>query len=70
MAPVSASFFRVVGRQPAIGRHFEPADEQGPKPLVAVISHSLWTRRFGRDTRCDRPGRCHSPQDRARRASS
>ncbi len=51
MAPVSAPFFRVVGRQPAIGRRFEPADEQGPKPLVAVISHSLWTRRFGRDTR-------------------
>ena len=23
---------------------------------MAVISHSLWTRRFGRDTRCDRPG--------------
>ncbi len=50
MAPVSASFFGVVGRQPAIGRRFESADEQGPKPLVAVISHGLWTRRFGRDT--------------------
>ncbi len=50
MAPVSASFFDVVGRQPAIGRRFESADEQGPKPLVAVISHGLWTRRFGRDT--------------------
>ena len=55
MAAVSASFFRVVGRQPAIGRAFEAADEQGPKPLVAVISHSLWTRRFGTATRDDRP---------------
>ncbi len=70
MAPVSASFFRVVGRQPAIGRHFEPADEQGPKPLVAVISHSLWTRRFGRDTGAI--GRAVAPRQRrpARRASS
>ena len=50
MAPVSASFFDVVGRRPAIGRRFESADEQGSKPLVAVISHGLWTRRFGRDT--------------------
>jgi predicted permease len=50
MAPVSAPFFRIVGRQPAIGRHFDSADEGGPKPLVAVISHSLWNRRFGRDT--------------------
>ena len=32
MAPVSAPFFRVVGRQPAIGRRFESADEQGPEP--------------------------------------
>ena len=50
MAPVSASFFDVVGRRPAIGRRFESADEQGSKPLVALISHGLWTRRFGRDT--------------------
>jgi len=50
MAPVSASFFRVVGRQPVIGRPFDSADEQGVKPLVAVISHNRWTRRFGRDT--------------------
>ncbi|MBK5296099.1 MAG: ABC transporter permease [Vicinamibacteria bacterium] len=51
MAPVSASFFQVVGRQPAIGRAFEPADDQGMRPRVAVISHGLWTRRFGQDTR-------------------
>ena len=47
MAAVSAPFFRVVGRQPAIGSASSTADEQGPKPFVAVISHSLWTRRFG-----------------------
>ena len=51
MAPVSASFFDVVGRQPLIGRRVESADEQGLKPVVAVISHGLWTRRFGRDPR-------------------
>ena len=51
MAAVSASFFRAVGCQPAIGRSFEPADEQGMKPTVLVISHGLWTRRFGRDPR-------------------
>ena len=65
MAPVSAPFFRIVGRQPLIGRHFEPADEQGPTPRVAVISHSLWTRRFGQQAStigrplylAERPGR-------------
>ena len=51
MAPVSASFFDVVGRHPLIGRPFESADEQGLKPVVAAISHGLWTRRFGRDPR-------------------
>ena len=40
-----------------IGRVLTPADDSvvgrgGPDGAVAVISHGLWTRRFGRDPRC------------------
>lgn len=49
LAPVSASFFSVAGTSPAIGRAFEPSDEDGPLPHAMVISHGLWTRRFGPD---------------------
>ena len=46
-AAVSASFFRVTGAFPAIGRALEPADEEGAIPRAMVISHGLWMRRFG-----------------------
>jgi putative ABC transport system permease protein len=49
MAAVSAPFFRVLGVTPTIGRTFEASDEAGPRPRAALISHGLWTRRFGRD---------------------
>lgn len=46
---VSASFFRVAGVQPALGRGFT-ADEENPNAAKpAVISHGLWQRRFGGD---------------------
>src|SRR4029434_7612693 len=43
LAPVD--FFRVLGVEPVLGRTFSPGDGAGPP--VAVLSHSLWTRRFG-----------------------
>jgi putative ABC transport system permease protein len=46
---VSASFFDVLGVQPALGRTFAAADDErggGPDGPVAVISHSFWQRRF------------------------
>jgi putative ABC transport system permease protein len=46
---VSASFFRVMGVQPTLGRYLSP-DEDGPKaPPVAVLSYPFWRNRFGSD---------------------
>lgn len=44
----SATFFDVLGTEPAVGRTFTP-DEEGPAHRVAVLSHGLWNRRFGAD---------------------
>ena len=49
MAAVSASFFPVIGTAPALGGGFSPEDEIGSAAGVMVISHGLWTRRFGQD---------------------
>jgi putative ABC transport system permease protein len=43
---ITAELFAIVGVQPAIGRSFA-ADEIRPGSRVAIISHRLWTRRFG-----------------------
>jgi putative ABC transport system permease protein len=52
---VTADFFPILGVQPAHGRWFTP-DEDRPAPpgqpnvgRVTILSHSLWTRRFGAD---------------------
>jgi putative ABC transport system permease protein len=49
---VSADYFRVLGVRPALGRDFEAADDlpsQPNGPFVAIISDSLWRRRFNTD---------------------
>jgi putative ABC transport system permease protein len=47
---VSASYFDLLGVRAALGRTFEPADENRASPLrVAVLRHGLWQRRFGSD---------------------
>jgi putative ABC transport system permease protein len=46
---VSASYFRVLGVVPVMGRDFEPSDERTGGPGVAIISDGLWQRRFGGD---------------------
>ncbi len=44
---VSADFFRVLGIDPVLGRHFDRrADRLGSSPVV-MISGGLWSRRFG-----------------------
>jgi len=48
-ARVSADFFKVLGVQPAIGRAFLPGDDQVGHNAVAILSSSLWQRRFGSD---------------------
>jgi putative ABC transport system permease protein len=46
---VSADFFAALGAQPEIGRTFLPDEDQPGKPLVAVVSHSLWQRHLNSD---------------------
>ncbi len=48
---VSGDFFETLGVRPFLGRTFTPADDVaggGPAGPVAIISHDLWQRRFGR----------------------
>jgi putative ABC transport system permease protein len=47
---VSPNFFEVLGASPLRGRGFQPADGQDGSERVAVLSHSLWTRRYGADS--------------------
>jgi predicted permease len=43
----TASFFSLLGVQPALGRFFLESEENPAGPAVAVLSHGLWQRRFG-----------------------
>jgi predicted permease len=45
--PVSPRYFSVLGVQPALGRDFTEEDGSGGGQRVAIISYSLWARRFG-----------------------
>ena len=47
---VSASFFKVLGVAPALGREFDASDDRRGGPDVVVLSHGLWRRRFGGDS--------------------
>jgi len=49
MSAVSASFFRVVGTAPLLGRGLVPSDEVGATPGAMLISQGLWIRRFAGD---------------------
>lgn len=49
LAQVNANFFDVFGLTPQYGRLFIPQDEQAGHQPVAVVSFSLWQRRFGSD---------------------
>jgi predicted permease len=46
---VSASYFALLGMQPAQGRTFAHDEEDAPSTRVGVISDRLWNRRFARD---------------------
>lgn len=47
---VTANLFTLLGINPMLGRTFTTDEEQPGDDKVAVISHALWTRRFGGDT--------------------
>jgi predicted permease len=46
---VSVSYFRLFGASVQRGRAFSPAEDLPGGDRVAVLSHALWTRRFGSD---------------------
>jgi putative ABC transport system permease protein len=46
---VTANFFDAVGIKPVMGRNFSAEENQPGKDAVAIITHSLWQRRFGGD---------------------
>jgi putative ABC transport system permease protein len=45
-ARVSGDFFALLGVRPRFGRGFLPEEDRAGGPAVAVISNSLWVRRF------------------------
>jgi putative ABC transport system permease protein len=46
---VSASYFRVLGVSPIVGRDFQPSDDRLNGPNVVILTDALWRRRFGAD---------------------
>lgn len=48
---VGAGFFRVLGTAPLLGREFRAEEDVPGGPALAILSHGLWQRRFGGDSR-------------------
>jgi putative ABC transport system permease protein len=46
---VTANFLDAIGMKPIMGRNFSAEENQPGKDAVAIITHSLWQRRFGGD---------------------
>jgi predicted permease len=46
---VTAGFFQLLGYRPQLGREFTRAEEEAGRGSVAVLSHSIWVRRFASD---------------------
>ena len=49
-ARASSGIFDTFGVRPVLGRAFRPEEDRPGTPPVAVISHQLWTRRYGQAT--------------------
>jgi predicted permease len=47
--PVSENFFDLLGVQPQLGRTFTAQESAWNGPKAVLLSHGLWTRRFGSD---------------------
>lgn len=48
---VRASFFKMIGVEPVIGRGFLPREDELGGERVAILSHQLWKRRFAESAR-------------------
>jgi putative ABC transport system permease protein len=48
-AAVESNFLQTLGVRVSLGRDFTPEDDLRAAPAVAIISHDVWTRRFGAD---------------------
>jgi predicted permease len=46
---VSGNYLSLLGASPEVGRLLAMSDDDAAAPQVVVLSHSLWTRRFGSD---------------------
>jgi predicted permease len=46
---VSTNFFDALGAGAALGRAFQPGEDEPGRNQVVVLKHSLWVRRFGAD---------------------
>lgn len=46
---VSFDLFPLLGVEPILGRQFEPGEDRPGRPLVLLLSHDLWQRRFHGD---------------------
>jgi putative ABC transport system permease protein len=46
---VTADYFRVLGIAPSLGRDFRAEDDRPGAALTVIMTHGLWTRRFGAD---------------------
>lgn len=49
-ASVSSGFFPVMGTYPVLGRTFTSAEDASPEARVIVLSHEVWSRRWGSDS--------------------
>ena len=49
VSTVTANFFPTVGIDPLHGRHFTAEEEAAGGPAVVILSHRLWTSRYGGD---------------------
>jgi predicted permease len=48
-ARIEADFFRTLGAQPALGRLFNPDDQQDGRNRVVILSDAFWRSNFGSD---------------------
>ena len=46
---VTVEVFGLLGARPALGRTFTADDDEGGAPRTVILSHALWTSRFGAD---------------------